>query len=118
MEAISLELRLNIEKLRNAGVAVDILRAVGGGAKSKVWMQMKADILNLPITALASEEAGAAGCAMLVGIACGIFQDIRSAAEMLVVPKQTYLPREAVHLAYEDKYQKYIRLYDAVRPLM
>lgn len=118
MEAICLELRLNIEKLQSAGVTVDTLRAVGGGAKSNAWMQMKADILNIPITVLASEEAGAAGCAMLVGVACGIFKDIHSAAEILVVPKHTYLPRAAYHSAYENKYQKYLRLYDAVRPLM
>jgi len=112
------EMRLNMDRLRAAGVEVKALRATGGGARSRVWMQMKADILNVPITALRSEEAGAAGSAMLVGVACGVYKDLAEAAEVLVATAETYLPRAEVHEAYEPWYQKYVKLYDAVRPLV
>lgn len=118
MEGVCYEMRLNMDKLKAAGVAINALRATGGGARSRAWMQMKADMLNIPITALKSEEAGAAGSAMLVGVACGVFKDLAEAADVLVATAETYLPRPEVHAAYEPYYQKYVKLYDAVRPLV
>ena len=118
MEGVCYEMRLNIDLLREAGVEVKTLRATGGGAKSRAWMQMKADILNIPITALRTEEAGATGSAMLVGIACGVFKDLAHAAEVMVATAETYSPRAEVHSAYEDVYARYTKLYNAVRPLV
>ncbi len=118
MEGVCYEMRLNIDRLRDAGVEVNALRATGGGARSSAWMQMKADMLNIPITALRSEEAGAAGSAMLVGVACGVFKDLREAADVLVATADTYYPRADVHAKYEPYYSKYVKLYDAIRPLV
>ncbi len=118
MEGVVYEMRLNMDRLREAGVEVKALRAAGGGARSKVWMQMKADILNVPVTALSSEEAGAAGSAMLVGVAVGVFADLREAAKIMAVPRNTYYPRSEVHKRYEDAYRRYAKVYNAVRPLV
>ena len=118
MEGVCYEMRLNLKKLKQAGVEVSALRATGGGARSKVWMQMKADILKMPVTALQSEEAGAAGSAMLVGIACGVFRDLKEAAEIMVATKETYYPRAEVGEAYDAVYRRYEKLYEAVRPLV
>ena len=106
-----------MERLRDAGVEVHALRATGGGARSEVWMQMKADILGIPVTALISEEAGAAGSAMLVGLACGVFPDLESAAKRLVRPVKTFFPREEFRAAYDEIYGRYRHLYDSLRPL-
>lgn len=118
MEGVVYEMRLNLDRLRKAGVEVKSLRATGGGARSKVWMQMKADILNIPVTSLRSEEAGAAGSAMLVGVAVGAFADLREATKVMVSPKDTYYPRSEVHARYEDAYRRYTKIYEAVRPLV
>jgi len=118
MEGVCYERRLNLEKLRQGGVDVKALRATGGGARSRVWMQMKADILNMPVTALQSEEAGAAGSAMLVGIACGVFRDLQEAAEVMVTTKETYYPRPEVCREYDAVFRRYEKLYEAVRPLV
>lgn len=118
MEGVCYEMRLNVERLKSAGVTVRALRATGGGARSKVWMQMKADILNVPVTALASEEAGAAGSAMLVGVAVGVFADLQAAAAVMTALKDTYRPRPEVHALYEQQYQRYEKVYEAVRPLV
>ena len=118
MEGVTYEMRLNLERLAESGIRPQKLRAAGGGAASAVWMQMKADILNLPVVSLGSAEAGATGCAMLAGVAAGVFRDLKEAASVMLKEKDTYLPRPEMHEAYETYYEKYRRLYEAVRPLV
>ena len=117
MEGVVYEMMLNMEHLAKAGIHPKKLRATGGGASSKVWMQMKADMLNMPITSLGSAEAGAAGCAMMAGIAAGVFESLEEAARALVIEKAVYYPRKDQHEAYMKYYKKYKGLYQAVRPL-
>lgn len=118
MEGMAYEMMLNLEYLAKAGICPKKLRATGGGASSKIWMQMKADMLNLPITSLGSAEAGAAGCAMMAGIVTGVFGSLKEAAAVLIAEKETYYPRKEQHEAYRRQYEKYRRLYHAVRPLV
>ena len=118
MEGVCYEMRLNQKRLAESGVIVAPIHATGGGAKSKVWMQMKADVLNVPVTAMETSEAGAAGSAMLVGIAAGVFSNIEEAAAAMVRPKHTYYPRKDVHEKYEEVFTRYEKLYNAVRPLI
>lgn len=118
LEGVTFEMKLNMDRLADAGVTIPALRATGGGANSRVWTQMKADILNVPITALRSNEAGAAGSAMLVGIATGVFPDLSAAAKALVAERETFSPRAEVHERYLPVYENYKKIYDAVRPLV
>ena len=118
MEGVCYEMRLNQKRLAECGVTVAPIHATGGGAKSRVWMQMKADVLNVPVTAMETPEAGAAGSAMLVGIAAGVFCNIEEAAAAMVRPKHTYYPRPEVHEKYEKVFERYEKLYNAVRPLI
>ncbi|MCL2774806.1 MAG: FGGY family carbohydrate kinase [Oscillospiraceae bacterium] len=118
MEGVCYEMRLNIDCLNGAGIKFERLRAAGGGANSGVWMQMKADVLNMPVTALQSAEAGAVGSAMMTGVAVGLFDDLRSAAKIFVQEKETYYPRAEMHEKYNEIYERYKKLYSAVRPLM
>lgn len=117
MEGVAYEMMLNMEYLEKAGICPKKLRAVGGGAASEVWMQIKADILNLPIISLGSAEAGAAGCAMMAGVAAGIFEGLEEAARAMITEKKTYYPREVQHRAYRKLYEGYRKVYEAVRPL-
>lgn len=118
MEGVTYEMMLNMECLAEAGIRPQKLRAAGGGAASAVWMQMKADMLNLPIVSLGNAEAGAAGCAMLAGVAAGVYKDLGEAARTMLKEKDTYLPRQEMHEAYQEYYEKYRRLYEASRPLV
>jgi len=118
MEGVVYEMMLNYERVKETGLHVRKIHATGGGAKSKVWMQMKADVLNLPITAMETVDAGTVGSAMLTGIACGVFQDLKEAADHMIVPVHTYTPDAKAHEAYMDVYARYRKLYEAVRPLM
>lgn len=118
MEGVAYEMRLNYEALRGSGIRFTGLHATGGGARSKQWMQMKADVLNLPITALKTVDAGTVGSAMLTGIAVGLFADLNDAAAHMVQKTETYLPRAEMHEKYMKIYERYKRVYHAVRPLM
>ncbi len=117
MEGVAYEMRLNYDALSGSGIRFDNLRATGGGAKSKVWMQMKADILNMPITALKTVDAGTVGSAMLTGIAVGLFRDLEEAAVRMVEETETFKPRAEMHKKYMKIYERYRRVYSAVRPL-
>lgn len=119
MEGVAYEMRLNFDLLSSlAPLKAKMLHATGGGAKSEVWMQMKADILNLPIAALETEDAGTVGCAMLTGLAAGIYESLAQAAAVMVRVRRIYQPRDDSHALYEKIYARYRRVYDAVRPLM
>ena len=109
---------LNLTHLKDSGVHYKMLHATGGGARSKIWMQMKADILNIPITALKTADAGTVGSAMLTGIAVGCFADLEDAAAHMVETRQVYEPRQKMHEKYQEIYKKYRELYQAVRPLV
>lgn len=118
MEGVTYEMRINYEALQDSGIHFERLNATGGGAKSKLWMQMKADVLNLPITALKTADAGTVGSAMLTGIAVGLFQDLKDAAAHMVQETDTYYPRIAMHEKYMNIYKRYKSLYQSVRQLM
>lgn len=118
MEGVVYEMYVNIQALRGSGIKFQKLHATGGGARSKVWMQMKADVLNLPITALKTVDAGTVGSAMVTGIALGVFADFEDAADHMVQKTVTYEPRPQMHEKYMQLYDRYRRVYEAVRPLV
>ena len=117
MEAVAYEMRVNMERLAASGVRFDRLVATGGGAKSKMWMQMKADVLGIPFDALEVEDAGTVGCAMMAGVACGAYPDLAAARAAMVRRAGSYSPDPVRHVAYSGVYERYRKLYDAVRPL-
>ena len=118
MEGVAYEMRLNYEALANSGIRFSKLHATGGGAHSRLWMQMKADMLGLPITALETVDAGTVGCAMLTGLAVGMFESLEQACERMVRKTETYEPRPEMTRRYEEVYKRYQGLYNAVRPLV
>ncbi|MGN0355965.1 MAG: L-fuculokinase [Muricoprocola sp.] len=118
MEGVVYEMLINMEYLQKAGTSFKMLNATGGGAHSAVWMQMKADMLGLPIAALKTVDAGTVGSAMLTGIAVGCFTDLEDAAEHMVEKTTTYYPREEMHQKYQKIYERYRKVYEAIRPLV
>ncbi len=118
MEGVVYEMVLNAEWLAPSGIHFKHLRATGGGAHSEVWMQMKADMLNMSITALETVDAGTVGSAMLTGVALGCFKDLDDAADHMVVRKQTYEPNLEMHEKYMKIYERYRKVYEVVRPLV
>ncbi len=118
MEGVAYEMRLNYDALADSGIHFTRLNATGGGARSRVWTQMKADVLNLPITALKTSDAGTVGSAMLTGVATGLFRSTEEAAAVMVRPGETFRPDPGMHERYMEVYERYKKVYGAVRPLM
>ena len=118
MEGVCYEMYLNYKNLIKSGATPQKLHATGGGAKSSVWMQMKADIFNLPVVSLESVDAGSVGSAMQVGAALGIFDNLEHAAEIMVKPTKIYEPRACYHERYMEIYEKYSKVYNSVRSLV
>ena len=118
MEGVTYEMLFNLERLYESGIKLEKLMASGGGAKSKKWLQIKANIMNLPITSTASEEAGSLGTVMLTGVAVGAFKSIEEASEIFLEEKETFYPDENVHNEYMKIYEKYKKLYSSVRNII
>ena len=75
MEGCSYEMKLNLDYLQKAGIAVEKLFATGGGANSKEWLHIKADIYDKEIISLGAAESGTVACILLAGAACGRFRN-------------------------------------------
>jgi xylulokinase len=116
LEAVAFMLRRNLELLAGAGATAGEIRSHGGGARSALWNQVKADACGLPVVTLEGEDAAVRGDAMLAGVAIGAFRDLAAADAALVRPVARFEPDPATRPAYDDAYGRYIRLFDALRP--
>lgn len=114
IDSTNYEMKLNIERMEAAGIALSELRAIGGGAKSAAWLQMKADVFNKPVAVVQTTEAAALGAAILAGKAAGIFLSAGEAAEHLSYPTKTYFPDPRQQEQYQLRYAQYRRIYGAL----
>ena len=118
MEGVTYEILLNLKRLEKAGINPQRLYATGGGAMSSVWLQMKANILGVPITGLSAPEVGTVGTVMLSGVAVGAFTDMDNAKAVMVKEGKTYYPDKQKHEKYRQIYKCYEKIYEAVRPII
>ena len=117
LEGITFELAENLARLEAAGVSVGGLRATGGGARSPVWLQLKADITGHAVTRVAVSEAGCVAAACLAGVGAGVFSSAGEAVAAVTRTAETYQPRPQIHAVYQETFARYRRLYAALRPL-
>ncbi len=118
LEAVAFMLRRNLELLAGAGAPADEVRSHGGGARSALWNQVKADVCGLPVLTLEGDDAAIRGDAMLAGLAAGVFADLDEAARAMVVTNRRYVPDPVAHEVYDQAYGRYIELFEALRPLL
>ncbi len=117
LEGLTYELRLNLDLLRDGGVAIDVLRAIGGGARSAHWLQLKADVTGIPVITPRITEAAAFGAALLAGTGAGLWASAAAGAERFLELTSTYEPDPERHAAYSRVYESYRELYPAVAPI-
>ena len=117
LEGCSFALRDIVDRLGELGLGADEIRVVGGGARSRLWLQMKADVTGHRVRVLADDEATALGAAMLAGVGAGTFADLDEAVTALTtLDLVAYDPDPATSAAYADAYGRYRGLFDAVEP--
>jgi xylulokinase len=114
IEGVAMEMRLNLEILNESGIAVQQLRAIGGGARSPTLVQLKADVLGRPIVTLAVTEAGCLGTAML---ACAAHANVPASelAATWVKTGAAIEPDARRAARYDERFQAYRELYPALR---
>ncbi|MBI4243741.1 MAG: hypothetical protein HY606_06585 [Planctomycetes bacterium] len=115
IDSINYEMNVNIDRMEEAGIEIKELRAIGGGAKSKKWLQMKADVFDKPVVSLKVSEAASLGTAILAGKASGIFKSTQEAVDRLIKIEKVYEPDASEHNQYQEKYQRYLKIYDLLR---
>ncbi|MDP3176798.1 MAG: FGGY-family carbohydrate kinase, partial [Spirochaetaceae bacterium] len=118
LEGVTYEMMVNVERLEDAGIAVDELRAVGGLSRSSAFLQLKADMMGRPIAALDVGEAGTLGVAMLAGIASGMFAGPEDAVSRLVRKRRSFEPDTTKHVRYMERFDAYKRMYPAVKDIL
>ena len=117
MESIAFIVRRNIEVIEGLGVSVHEIRALGGGARSRIWKQVEADIVGRPVLTTTNEEAATLGAAILAGKAIGLYSSVEEAAESMIQIKERFEPNTANRAIYDDTFGIYLRLYEALCPL-
>lgn len=93
------------------------IRLSGGAANSDVWVQIFADVLQIPIDVIEDKELGAQGAAIAAGIAAGIYKDYEEAVEKTVNISRTVYPRPEYASIYEEKYGAYRSVIEALAPV-
>src|SRR5215212_6629246 len=118
MEGVVFSLRDGLEIMRDLGTPDDDLRAVGGGARSPLWMQLQADVYGRPIRRTVIDEGPAYGAALLGGVAAGVFADVQEASERVRLREDVTEPDHERARRYDELYATYTSLYPALREAM
>ena len=117
LEGVVFGLRDSFEVAKSLGIQIDRTKICGGGAKSPLWRQMVADILNIKVDIPESEEGPAMGGAMLAAVACGEYASVEEAAAKIVKVVDTVEPIPENAQRYEERYQQFRKIYPAVKAL-
>ncbi|MBP1885438.1 xylulokinase [Sinorhizobium mexicanum] len=114
LEGVSFAIRDSLEALRAAGTTLGRVTAIGGGSRSRYWLKSIATALNLPVDLPADGDFGAAFGAARLGLIAATGAD-PVATCFAPATAETIAPEASLVSAYEDAYQRYRRLYPAIR---
>lgn len=117
LEGINFELGENIKNMNAAGKSINELFCIGGAAKSDFYLQLKADILGLPVTRLLVEEASCLGAALLAARALGGSQIEKQLREAHLKHGASFKPRNEITKLYAAEREKYQSLYELSKKL-
>ncbi|MCU0520396.1 MAG: FGGY family carbohydrate kinase [Anaerolineae bacterium] len=118
LEGLTFELRTNLDLLRAGGVEIDELRAIGGGARSDLWLQLKADVTGIPVVAPRVTDAACWGAALLAGCGAGCFDSLVQAAAEGVHLERRFEPDGELVGRYAERYALYTDLYPTLSDLL
>ncbi len=117
MEAVTYMIARNVEVMADLGVKLDEIRALGGGAKSDLWCQIKADAMQATVAVVEESEQALKGAAILAGVGAGVFADLETASNDMVAIRKRYKPNPANAAVYAAGLAKYEKLYDSLKDL-
>ncbi|SFS07025.1 xylulokinase [Anaeromicropila populeti] len=117
LEGVAFAIRDSFEVAKSLGIQIERTKICGGGAKSTLWKTIFANVLNIKIDVIESEEGPALGGAMLAMVGCGEYSNVEEAAAKLVKVVDTIEPDKELAEKYEAKYQKFAQIYPTVKEL-
>lgn len=117
LEGVAFALRDSLEVARSLGIHIERTKICGGGAKSPLWKKIIANVLNLKVDMIESEEGPAMGGAMLAAVACGEYASVEEIAGKLVKIVDTVEPDPELVAKYEARYQQFKEIYPACKPI-
>ena len=117
LEGVAFALRDSFEVAKSLGIKIERTKICGGGAKSPLWKKMIANILNVKVDVIESEEGPALGGAMLAAVACGEYANVEEVAAKIVKVIDTVEPEAELVAKYEERYNQFKEIYPACKPL-
>lgn len=117
LEGVAFALRDSLEVAKALGIKIERTKICGGGAKSPLWRKIIANVLNLKVDIIESEEGPGLGGAMLAAVACGEYASVEEAAAKIVKIVDTVEPDAALAAKYDAKYAKFKTIYPACKEL-
>ena len=117
LEGVAFAIRDSFEVAKSLGLEIPRSKLCGGGSKSALWRTIFSNVLGIPLDLVKTEQGPGYGGAMLAMVGCGRFASVRAAAAALVEVAETVEPDPALTEAYEAQYQKFRRIYPAMKDL-
>lgn len=117
LEGVAFGLRDSLEVARSLNIPIERTKICGGGAKSTLWKKIIANVMNLKVDVIESEEGPGYGGAILAAVGCGEYESVETAAAKLVKVVDTVEPEKELAAKYEERYQKFRRIYPTVKEL-
>ena len=117
LEGVAFALRDSFEVAKSLGIKIERTKICGGGAKSPLWKKMIANILNVKVDVIESEEGPALGGAMLAAVACGEYANVEEVAAKIVKVIDTVEPEAELVAKYEECYSQFKQIYPACKPI-
>ena len=117
LEGVAFAIRDSVEVARSLGIELNASKICGGGAKSPLWKKIMANVLNIELQCLESEQGPGMGGAMLAMVACGEYDSVKAACEKIVHVASTVRPEPELAAKYEKRYRQFQKIYPACKQL-
>lgn len=117
LEGVAFAMRDSLEIARSLGINIKRTTICGGGAKSPLWRKIIANVLNLKVDIIDSEEGPGYGGAILAAVGCGEYQSVEEASDKLVKVIDTISPEKELAAMYEKKYQVFKTIYPSLKSI-
>lgn len=115
LEGVAFAFRDMLEIAKKLGIKPERTKICGGGAKSRLWIKILANVLNLKIDILEAEEGPSLGAAILAAVACGEYKDIKEATERIIKIADTVEQEQETVEKYENRYEVFKKIYPACK---
>ena len=116
LEGVSYMLKENIDFVSRFGIGVKEVRSIGGGSNSKLWSQIKADVLNKPVLVMENSETTSLGAAIMGALSIGLYSSVSEICERIVV-KEKFEPNGQNKAVYEEGYRIYSTVYNRLKDI-